>query len=360
MLRAYKEDEGTHHREDPEDHTTDDEEIKPKKPYMDIEAPPHHHPVAGVQTPIASEPLFTPLNVILFVGHIVMWTCWTTLIKYVRGDNPDYPFEIVTVVLMMELVKLILTIGFHCYANKTTDVIGEIRKWGDEWRVGMYFIVPAGIYTIYNWLLYLNLVFFDPVSYRVLINMRILFSGLLVQILFKKRLGAIKWAALGLLALGCAINQITEDFQIQASLLHIGTITVQAFSSSLGGTYNEYLLKMNVDMGINQKNAYLYTFSLTLNSLLIIIAKPHLLSVDVFFEGWTGLVWFIVVLGAFCGFTTALFLRHLNVILKEYAHGGEMFATAFVSNLVFATPLNAKILLSIFLTSVSVVLYSRG
>lgn len=45
----------------------------------------------------------------------------------------------------------------------TTDVVGQISAFAAEWRVGVWFAVPAMIYTLYNWLLYLNLVYFDPV-----------------------------------------------------------------------------------------------------------------------------------------------------------------------------------------------------
>ena len=75
-----------------------------------------------------------------------------------------------------------------------------------QWRMGVYFAVPAFIYALYNTLFFLNLQvckavrllllytnvrylvvclvtqYFDPVSYRVLINIRILWSGLLFQV----------------------------------------------------------------------------------------------------------------------------------------------------------------------------------
>jgi hypothetical protein len=42
-------------------------------------------------------------------------------------------------------------------------VVGQIQSFASEWRAGVWFAVPAFIYTLYNWLLYLNLVYFDPV-----------------------------------------------------------------------------------------------------------------------------------------------------------------------------------------------------
>ena len=109
--------------------------------------------------------------------------------------------------------------------------------------MGIYFAVPAFIYTLYNSLFFFNLIHFDPVSYRVLINMRILWSGILFQIFFSKRLGWQKWFALFLLMLGCAVNQLTPDFQLTTNLYYIGTIVFQSLTSSFGGVYSEVLLK---------------------------------------------------------------------------------------------------------------------
>ena len=67
----------------------------------------------------------------------------------------------------------------------------------------------------------------------------------------------------------------------------------------------------------------------------------------------------LVVLGAFCGFSTALFLRHLSVLLKEYAHSGEMFVTALLSSWLFDEPLHPRLIVSMLLVSASLALYNR-
>jgi len=310
---------------------------------------------------LVREPLFTRLNVLLFVMHVGMWTTWTILIRSAKDSTGAYPFDIVTVVLMMELFKIVLTMTFHCYMAGTTDVVGQIQSFASEWRAGVWFAVPAFIYTLYNWLLYLNLVYFDPVSYRVLINMRVIFSGLFVTFCFGKRLGPVKWFALVLLALGCAVNQLGENFELKTDIFYLCTITIQALASSGAGAFNEWLLKRDIKMGINQKNIYLYFFSLCFNFTLILLNRPQILSsTELFFNGWTHATVVLVILGAFCGFTTALFLRYLNIILKEYAHGGEMFATAFASRMLFDVPLTPQTFISIFVTAVSVVIYGTA
>ena len=43
-----------------------------------------------------------------------------------------------------------------------------------QYRVSLYYGVPAIIYSVYNLLMYLNLSLFSPTNYRVLINIRVL------------------------------------------------------------------------------------------------------------------------------------------------------------------------------------------
>jgi len=226
------------------------------------------------------------------------------------------------------------------------------------WRMGIYFAVPALIYGVYNSLFFLNLTFFDPVSYRVLINMRILWSGLLFQFFFSKRLGLLKWGGLVLLMLGCVINQFDSNFHISAEPLHILAIVFQSFTSSFGGVYSEVLLKKNLDCSLNIKNMYLYFFSICFYFVFIAVTRPQLLGSD-FTAGYTTIVYLCIFVGAFCGFSTSLFLKYLNILLKEYAHSGEMFLTAILTALLFDQDVSSRVWISVFLVSISIYLYNR-
>jgi drug/metabolite transporter (DMT)-like permease len=303
----------------------------------------------------------TVSDILLFSSHVLLWTIWTILIRISRQGD-DYAYEIVGVVLLTELTKFVLSlinylfITGHEYPTHYEAVSQALARWS----MGIYFAVPAFIYTVYNSLFFLNLVFFDPVSYRVLINMRILWSGILFQIFFSKKLGFKKWVALVLLMLGCVVNQLGSSWGIEAKFIHILAICFQAFTSSFGGVYSEWLVKKNLDVSLNVKNMYLYFFSIMFNLLFIIIFKPQMIFEGTYFVGYTNLVVFVIFFGAFCGFSTSLFLRYLNILLKEYAHSAEMLLTAVIGVYLWGTVLDAKLLMSIGLVSASIVLYNQN
>ena len=108
---------------------------------------------------------------------------------------------------------------------------------------------------------------------------------------------------------------------------------------------------------MNIKNMYLYWFSIVFNFVYMVVMKPTVF--ESFFEGYRPKTFLIILIGAFCGFSTALFLRHLNILLKEYAHSGEMFITAFLSSALFGEQLDARIIVSMLLVSISLALYNR-
>eukprot|EP01103_Thecamoeba_quadrilineata_P011908 TRINITY_DN2955_c0_g1_i2.p1 TRINITY_DN2955_c0_g1~~TRINITY_DN2955_c0_g1_i2.p1 ORF type:complete len:149 (+),score=23.46 TRINITY_DN2955_c0_g1_i2:609-1055(+) len=130
--------------------------------------------------------------------------------------------------------------------------------------------------------------------------------------------------------------------------------------SSLGGVYNEFLLKQNAEISLNVKNMYLYGFSILFYLIVMLAYNPDLFQINVLLENYTPLVYGLVLVGSFCGFSTALFLRHLNIILKEYAHSGEMLLTAFLSYYLFDTPISLSVLGSIVLVSISIYLYNHA
>ena len=71
------------------------------------------------------------------------------------------------------------------------------------------------------------------------------------------------------------------------------------------------------------------------------------------------MVFGLVVVGAFCGFSTAVFLRYLNVLLKEFAHSAEMLLTAVLTAIFFGAPLTVNVLISIFLVAIAIYLYNQ-
>jgi drug/metabolite transporter (DMT)-like permease len=193
----------------------------------------------------------------------------------------------------------------------------------------------------------------EPGTYRVLINYRILFSGVLLQILFKKRLTRRQWAALLLLVLACIAEQ-SGSFSSDDGVFAIIMMSIQGLCSSLGSIYFQWLLQKqdSEEMGIWLKNTYLYFWSIIVNLFAIVIFRPDLLSSEIFNVRVE-----IVIVAGLGGVFTSLLLRHLDVIVKEYANFAEMVAVAIAQRILFGSELRFSLLAAIIMVSYSLYMY---
>ncbi|KAG5675595.1 hypothetical protein PVAND_005488 [Polypedilum vanderplanki] len=156
-------------------------------------------------------------------------------------------------------------------------------------NVLVLYMVPAFLYCLYNNLSFYNLSVFDPTTYYLLLQFRVVITGVLFQIIFKKYLSRRQWISLLLLTLGCMIKQIdfgdkeisttvnseanrvknTSGFDLSINAVFI---IIQTICSCLAGVYNEYLLKnKGEDINIYIQNVFMYIDSIICNALILLV-----------------------------------------------------------------------------------------
>lgn len=143
------------------------------------------------------------------------------------------------------------------------------------------YMVPALLYCLYNNLAFVNLSIFDPTTYFILLQLRVILTGIVYQCLFKKDLSKIQWLSLVLLTIGCMIKELKMEGNIRQQsngfFISILLMLTQILCSCLAGVYNEYLLKkgQGVNVNIYVQNIYMYTDSILCNILLWITFKHN-------------------------------------------------------------------------------------
>jgi len=242
------------------------------------------------------------------------------------------------------------------------------------------YFVPSFLYCLYNNLTFVNLSSYDPTTYFLLLQFRVVVTGIVFQILFAKVLSRIQWLSLLLLTLGCIIKQIgyskftsksSDTFNlwdyVNTSFL---LILVQVFSSCLAGVYNEYILKEKDNkVDIMLQNVFMYIDSIICNVLLLCVYVPNNGSNGGLLEAfsWQSLslvfqfkVVLIMVNNAAIGIVTSLFLKSLNSILKTFASALELMFTGVLSWIIFGIPLDMLTLVAILIVSLATWLYSKN
>ncbi|RZC41800.1 CMP-sialic acid transporter 1, partial [Asbolus verrucosus] len=212
---------------------------------------------------------------------------------------------------------------------------------------------------------------FDPTTYYLLLQLRVVVTGILFQVIFSKTLSRKQWLSLIILTFGCMLKQInfTEDkpSNQKSTSFDIGLngvfILIQIFCSCLAGVYNEYLLKkQGADVNIFIQNIFMYLDSIVCNVVLLTV-RGNLLSAFTYnslVKVFHYKVLLVMFNNAAIGIVTSFFLKTLNSILKTFASALELILTAVLSYLLFSIPIYLNTVLAIATVMFAVYLYSQN
>ena len=143
--------------------------------------------------------LNTPLKQGIFAGYVALWVS-SYLLVYASRQAGAPTYNVTSVVLLTELVKLVMATTLYLRRDGTLDQL--VQAVTQSLPLLMKYSIPAMLYCVYNNLVYVNLQSFDPGTYNVLMQLRIVITGLIYQQAFSKRLNRYQWMALVLITLG--------------------------------------------------------------------------------------------------------------------------------------------------------------
>lgn len=210
---------------------------------------------------------------------------------------------------------------------------------------------------LYNFLQYVTLKIYDPATSTTLLNIKVFFTGVLVQMFFGKKLTKMQWFALCVLLMGCIVAQSKGELNI-SSYIGLLFIVIQAFCSSLGGVYFQWTLQKRevVEFGIWEKNIYLYFWGVVMNVLYCSIMAREVLTWEhtLKYDKFTVLM---VLSNSLAGFSTSFLLKYLDAVMKEYANAFAMIATAICQSIFLGLPFYFSLIVGIIMISVSLSIY---
>ncbi|KAH9631224.1 hypothetical protein HF086_005995 [Spodoptera exigua] len=318
---------------------------------------------------------------ITFALYVILFVFQGVFVTASKTENGDYDYNTTLVVFLSELLKLVASAFLYTYkkdvcTKKNKPYAVYINKPHlfkaivMNYELLLMYFIPSLLYCFYNNLAFINLSHYDPTSYYILLQFRVVLTALLFQFLFKKKLAFMQWISLGILTLGCMIKnfdaasiQSRDDTDLWSQLFNIYFLSInfQNFCSCLAGTYNEYLLKTkgsNVDIFL--QNVFMYLDSVLCN-FFILMFKGELGTI---FEDFSSLgnifVILITINSAVVGIVTSFFLKNLNSILKTYASALELVITAVVCYILFSIVITPFTVLSICLVSIAVAMYFKN
>uniref|UniRef100_A0A1L8DEW5 Putative udp-galactose transporter n=1 Tax=Nyssomyia neivai TaxID=330878 RepID=A0A1L8DEW5_9DIPT len=310
----------------------------------------------------------------IFISYIALFVNQGILVTASQNENNKYNYNTVTAVLLTELLKLIVSTCLYCKDNSLKSLWCEVIS---GTKVVVLYFVPAFLYCLYNNLAFVNLSKFDPTTYYLLLQFRVVITGILFQMIFKKYLSRRQWLSLLLLTLGCMVKQVnfssngdaseratnaknTSGFDFSINAVFILT---QTLCSCLAGVYNEYLLKReDTNVNIYVQNVIMYFDSIVCNVSVLLLQGELVdaFQMDSLKAVFRPNVIVIMVNNAAIGIVTSFFLKYMNSIIKTFASALELFFTAILCFFLFSMPIYFNTILAIGIVSFAVFMYSQN
>lgn len=309
--------------------------------------------------------LNSPLKIGIFFGYMFLWVSAHLLIYSSRlAGAPAY--NPTSVVLLTELAKYALALSLYLKND------GSFSEWLDITKANttllLKYFVPSLLYCFYNNLIYINLRTFDPGTYNVLMQLKIVLTGLVYQVVFARRLNRNQWAAIILITVGCMVKEsskLGEGFDSIAKASAWGWMLIfsQALCSVLASVYTEALLKGSDDARVttNLQNTLMYLASMVCNVGYMVVdgTLAGAMSLDNAAAICQPSVIGCIAIMSSVGIVTGFFLKHLDSVLKAIASAIEIVFTMVFSAVLFGVAINLSGLLAAIAVGVGVAFYSR-
>ncbi|RZF39318.1 hypothetical protein LSTR_LSTR000839 [Laodelphax striatellus] len=314
----------------------------------------------------------------VFIAYMALFVNQGLLVTASQNESDNsYNYNTVLVVLITEAVKLVVSVCLYCKNNHPKSFCSDFLS---NSNVMMLYFIPAFLYCLYNNLAFTNLSVFDPTSYFLLLQFRVVITAILFQIVFNKKLSKQQWFSLMMLTLGCIIKHIDlsgpssssthemESAQISKMTgVHLGInvllIFVQVICSCLAGVYNEFILKKpGSEVNIFIQNTYMYIDSIVCNAA-VLLYQGHIsqvFSAEAINLVLKYKVLLVIINNAAIGIVTSFFLQSLNSIVKTFASALELIFTAILSWILFDIPIFTNTICAIILVSLAVIVYSQN
>lgn len=300
----------------------------------------------------------------LFVFGAFCYALLNVLSQLSKDPDGSYAYSMPTVIFAAEFVKLCLSSAFLSVelGSPGKALQAYCATPAKTWAL---FALPAVLYAVNNNLDMLNNQYMDPATESVLVQLKILTTGLAWWFVFKQPLNARKWSSLVLLFAGCCgagwPSSATKD-TMYIEPFGIVLIFFYVIISATAGVYNEWLYKtLGKDESIHVCNLRIYTVG------CLFCLSTHFsthggsgqsLSLSTLFHGYNRYTCALVVTYSMMGLLLAQVMKFFDSIVKLFISASSMYASACFTVFLFHRVPSSLFLASMALVTLAILLYN--
>jgi len=292
------------------------------------------------------------------LAGILLMSVGPVLTRLSRNDQGKFDYNPMTATLLVEILKIgISTVSLVCSPDRQ-----PLRP---SLRGFAMFGAPAAIYAVSNNLNFYILEQVNVTTFQILGQLKTLFTGLLFRVVLGRRLTWVQYMAIWMLACGTAANHIptcaqelSGHHQKTSSLSGLTMGVISCMFSSLGGIYNEKLLKDGTSDSIHWQNIQLYIWGIAFNLVGAIWNSSAALSPSGLMTGFNYWSWAVVLSNASYGLVCSAILKYADNMARVYTASIAMLFTMFLSISIFGEEPTPQLIIAVCVVSGSVVQYN--
>ncbi|KAE9556479.1 hypothetical protein FO519_000364 [Halicephalobus sp. NKZ332] len=251
-------------------------------------------------------------------------------------------------VFFAEIVKLVASFFLLNFSNKSfMKTLKDMKyhfftNWLDTFKVG----VPALVYTIQNFLLYVAVENLEAATYMVTYQIKILTTAVFTVFMLKRKLSLLQWLSLVILIVGVALVQLNakqttvdptavsyfNETEIITStmsakeaaakhgnpIIGLTTVLIACILSGFAGIYFEKILKGS-KVSVWMRNIQLAALSIPIAAIMIVVKDRDSVHQNGLMQGFDWVVWAVVLCQALGGLVVAVVIKYADNILKGFA-----------------------------------------
>lgn len=276
-------------------------------------------------------------TILSLMGLILLFNVGGSILTEQVKTPSGFLFNTATCVVAQELVKL--SISCIAFSRKVSSPEGA--RYTLELSQLLKFSTPALLYAVCNIINWEIIKYLTAAQFQVFNNGKIVITAFVFRMFLGRELKMFQWFSVVILCLGMIVTslpgpgeQVSTTEEINSGFAYgLFLMLINCIASSFAGVYNEFLLKSGKD-DTNFQNMQLYFWGV-LVCLIKFVYEGNSLTPSSFFNGWSPMIFLIVLVNAMYGQVIALTFKYGDNMVKVNANSIASIASALVSWLIW-------------------------
>uniref|UniRef100_A0A7R9Y3I2 Drug/Metabolite transporter superfamily n=1 Tax=Micromonas pusilla TaxID=38833 RepID=A0A7R9Y3I2_MICPS len=266
-----------------------------------------------------------------------------------------YPYNTFTIPFLVEGSKLFVSVLLHLISSP-----GNYHTSLAHFSLQSFALhgAPALCYFVSNNCMFYVIRDLGPAVYQVTINLKIFTTAIFMRLFMGRKLSPLRWKALVILVIGCAVSQYTcEQLESARNVRYRGYafVLLNVTAAGAAGVLSEMLLKTtngDQQLSIHLSNMQLYSFGVFFGAFSY-LSNENSRGLGLF-HGFNAAAFAAVISLSLMGLLISVIYKYLDNFAKCFVTALSMLCVAFIDGCINSRTPSMALMLGIVLTYIAI------